>query len=268
MASYAVLLEYQGEAFEGWQIQGEGSRTVQGCLREALATLTGESVTPRGSGRTDSGVHAEGQVASFALETDWDPGKLERALNGVLPADVGARQVARVAEGFDALRDAIGKEYRYRIWNRRERSPLRAARFAHIPYPLAVEAMQEAAVLLTGEQDFQSFQAAGSDVKTTVRELHELSLKPGPLGEIEILAHGKGFLRHMVRNLVGTLLEVGAGRREASSMPSLLARCDRGAAGPTAPAHGLTLERVFYPSDPFGSGTGDAKSRDSKGKSV
>ena len=135
MASYAVLLEYQGEAFEGWQIQGEGSRTVQGCLREALSTLTGESVTPRGSGRTDSGVHAEGQVASFALETDWDPGKLERALNGVLPADVGARQVARVAEGFDALRDAIGKEYRYRIWNRRERSPLRRA---VCPYPIPV----------------------------------------------------------------------------------------------------------------------------------
>ncbi|MEE3329173.1 MAG: tRNA pseudouridine(38-40) synthase TruA [Myxococcota bacterium] len=266
MSTYAALLEYQGEAFEGWQIQAQGSRTVQGCLQEALFTLTREPVVPRGSGRTDAGVHAEGQVASFVLQADWEGAKLQRALNGLLPADLGVRQVAHVAEGFDALRDATGKAYRYRLWNRRARSPLRAARFVHVPNPLDLEAMREAASLLTGKQDFQAFQAAGSDVKTTVRDLHELTLTGEPGGEIEILARGNGFLRHMVRNLVGTLLEVGAERRPASSMTNLLAQRDRAAAGPTAPAHGLTLERVFYPSDPFETGVGDAKSRDSKGK--
>lgn len=264
--AYAVLLEYQGESFEGWQIQTSGSRTVQGCLVEALSTLSGESVHVRGSGRTDAGVHAEGQVASFALEKAWETDRLLRALNGLLPPEIGALQVAHVAEGFDALRAATGKQYRYRVWNRRARSPLRAARFVHIPGPLDTGAMQEAAAYLTGEHDFQAFQAAGSDVKTTVRHLSELTVQAGPGGEMEILARGNGFLRHMVRNLAGTLLEVGAGRRAADSMPELLAGRDRSAAGPTAPAHGLTLERVFYPMDPFASGAEDANARDSKGK--
>lgn len=266
MPTYAVLLEYQGEAFEGWQVQSEGSRTVQGCLREAVERLTGEQVIARGSGRTDAGVHAEGQVASLVLESVWDSSRLARALNGVLPKDMGVRQVALVEDGFDALRNAQGKQYRYRIWNSRARSPLRAARFAHIPGPLDVSSMRAAAALLIGERDFRTFQAAGSNVRTTVRDLRTLTVEAEPGGEIEILARGSGFLRYMVRNLVGTLLEVGAGRRPAASMLSLLAQRDRSAAGPTAPAHGLTLERVFYAVDPFSGGEMGANHRDSKGK--
>ena len=182
MPTYAVLLEYQGEAFEGWQVQSEGSRTVQGCLREAVERLTGERVIARGSGRTDAGVHAEGQVASLVLESGWDSSRLARGLNGVLPSDIGVRQVALAADGFDPLQNAEGKQYRYRIWNRRARSPLRAARFAHIPAPLDVSAMQAAAALLGGKRDFQAFQAAGSDVRSTVRDLQALTVEAGPGG--------------------------------------------------------------------------------------
>ena len=268
MPTYAVLLEYQGAAFEGWQVQSEGSRTVQGCLREAVERITGERVIARGSGRTDAGVHAKGQVVSLVLESAWDSARLTDALNGVIPKDMGVRQVAPVADGFDPLRDATGKQYRYRLWNRRARSPLRAARFAHIPDALDVSAMQEAAALLTGRQDFQSFQAAGSDVKTTVRDLRSLTVEARPGGEIEISAQGSGFLRYMVRNLVGTLLEVGSGSRPAASMTGLLAQRDRSEAGPTAPAHGLTLEQVFYEVDPFAGSGVDASHGDSKGKSA
>jgi len=268
MPTYAVLLEYQGEAFEGWQVQSEGSRTVQGCLREAVETLTGERVIAQGSGRTDTGVHAEGQVASLVLESEWDSSRLARALNGVLPRDIGVHQVALAEDSFHPLRNAQAKQYRYRIWNQRARSPLRAARFAHIPGALDVSAMQEAAALLTGTRDFQSFQAAGSDVKTTVRDLQVLAVEARPGGEIEILARGSGFLRYMVRNLVGTLLEVGSGSRPAASMTALLAQRDRSEAGPTAPACGLTLERVFYEVDPFSGRDADASHRHSTGKST
>lgn len=268
MPTYFLLLEYRGQAFEGWQIQAPGSRTVQGCLSQAIQALTGEQVMPRGSGRTDAGVHAEGQVASLELQSEWDVAHLLGALNARLPRDMAVLRAARVPDGFDALRDATGKRYRYRVWNRPGRSPLREARFAHVPGPLDIPAMQAAAAQLSGEHDFRSFQAAGSDVRTTVRDLHTLEVQQGPGGEIEIVAGGSGFLRHMVRNLVGTLLEVGSGRRSAGSMSELLALCDRSAAGPTAPAHGLTLERVFYLRELFGDTVVAASYGDSKGKSV
>jgi len=266
--TYGLLLEYRGDAFEGWQVQAPGSRTVQGCLAQAILELTGEQVIPRGSGRTDAGVHADGQVASLELQAEWEAVRLLGALNGRLPRDVAVRSAVRAPDGFDALRDATGKRYRYRVWNRPGRSPLRAERFAHVPGELDIPAMQAAAAGLTGEHDFRSFQGAGSDVRTTVRDLHRLEVQPGPGGEIDIVAEGSGFLRHMVRNLVGTLLEVGSGRRSAASMSDLLALCDRSAAGPTAPAHGLTLERVTYRRALFVDPPDAASSGDSRGKSA
>jgi len=261
--NYRLLIEYAGDAFAGWQIQAGGERTVQGCLTDAVAQVTGERVTVTGSGRTDAGVHAEGQVASFALDAAMEPAALQRALNGVLPREVAVRAAYAVDAAFDALRSARGKRYRYRIWNHPVRSPLRAARFAHIPQPVDVAAMAAAAGALVGEHDFRSFQAAGSGAKTSVRHLSRLEIQGDPGGEIEIVAEGSGFLRYMVRNLVGTLLEVGLGRRSADSMPGLLAARDRAQAGPTAPAAGLTLEAVAYPASP-GEGTARAPTSDGK----
>jgi tRNA pseudouridine38-40 synthase len=246
MPTYRLVMEYDGRDFSGWQVQPGGARTVQGSLAEAIEKITGESVTPRGSGRTDAGAHAQGQVASVGLERSLSPERFQRALNGVLPRDIGVREVARVNDDFDALRDAVRKAYAYRIWNRPWRSPLRAGRTLHVATPLDRLAMCAAARILVGEHDFRSFQAAGSEVKTTVRTLFRLDVDEVPGGEILVSAEGSGFLRHMVRNLVGTLLEVGRGRRSPESMLSLLEARNRDLAGPTAPAHGLVLEWVRY----------------------
>lgn len=258
MPNFRFTLEYDGSDFAGWQRQAQGERTVQATFEAALSELSQSPVQVIGSGRTDTGVHAFSQVASANFETLLDAGTLRRALNAKLPGDIAVREVARVPDSFDARRSASGKLYRYSIWNGRERSPLRASRFAFFPVPprrkdghLNLAAMRVAAAALVGEHDFASFQATGTDVRTTQRlmsRLDVLTATEGPEGrEIHIEAYATGFLRHMVRNLAGTLIEVGQGRREAASMAALLASKDRSQAGPTAPAHGLALVRVDYP---------------------
>lgn len=244
---FRITLEYDGGDFAGWQRQAQDERTVQGCLEVALSEIAGESVSAIGSGRTDAGVHALGQVASAVLATRLAPATLQRALNARLPRDMAAIDVAAAPAGFDARRCATGKLYRYSIWNGRVRSPLRASRFHFVPTLLDLAAMREAAAALVGEHDFAAFQAAGSSVQSSVRRLDRLALEGEPGGEIHFEAQGSGFLRHMVRNLAGTLIEVGQGRRQASSLPDLLASCDRARAGPTAPPQGLALIRVEYP---------------------
>jgi len=251
---FRLNLEYDGTDFSGWQIQAGGERTVQGCLQEALEAVSGGVVRVTGAGRTDAGVHAEGQVAAASLERDFEPETLRRALNAHLPPDVVVREAASCPGDFDPRRHAWGKVYRYRVWNARERSPLRARRSAFVPAPLSLESMAEGAAALVGERDFACFQAAGSGITDTVRDLRRLDVMGLPGAEIAFEAEGSGFLRHMVRNLVGTLLEVGKGKRSADSMGALLASRDRRLAGPTAPARGLTLVRVLYPpGDPPGS---------------
>jgi tRNA pseudouridine38-40 synthase len=246
VARYRLSVEYDGRGFEGWQLQPGGHRTVQGALHEALARVTGEAARAVGAGRTDAGVHAEGQVAGVVLERDVDPTWLRRALNGVLPADVAVTACERAAEGFHARYGARSKLYRYRIWNGPERSPLRAARSHWVRSPLDLAAMRRAARLLEGTHDFRSFQAAGSAVRTTLRSLLRVELRGEAGGEIELLVEGDGFLRHMVRIVAGTLLEVGLGRRAADSMPGLLAARERRRAGRTAPSHALSLVCVSY----------------------
>jgi len=246
LRTFRLVLEYAGSGFEGWQLQAgpREARTVQGVLLEAIRSVTGADAAVRGAGRTDAGVHALAQVASVRVATALDAGTLQRALNARLPADVAVRAAAPAPPGWDALRAARGKHYRYQIWNGRVRSPLRAARWAHLPEALSLEAMRRAAGAFVGRHDFAALQAAGSSVKTTVRTLTRLELSGEAGGELVLDVEGEGFLRHMVRNLAGTLVEIGRGRWGPERAAALLASRDRGLAGPTAPAHGLTLVAV------------------------
>lgn len=246
MPTFRLVLEYDGTDFEGWQRQDPAHRSVQGEVEKALARVTGERVGVVGAGRTDAGVHAEGQVASVRVDTELDAERLARALNAVLPADVAVVSARPEADTFHARRDARSKLYRYQIWNGAHRSPLRERRWAWVRAPLDVEAMRRAAAHLAGRHDFASFQSRGSSPRTTERTLFAVDLGGEAGGELWLRVEGDGFLRHMVRNLAGTLIEVGRGRRPPEAMPAVLAARDRRAAGPRAAAAGLTLVRVRY----------------------
>jgi tRNA pseudouridine38-40 synthase len=248
--TFRLTLEYDGEAFEGWQLQPGVRRTVQGVLEAAVARVTGQRVRVVASGRTDAGVHAEGQVASLQLETDLDADRLRCALNGVLPRDVAVVDAARAPDAFHARRDALTKLYRYRIWNGRDRSPLRERRALYLAHCLDLAAMRRAARAFEGTHDFASFQASGSSVASSERTLLRLEVAGEAGAVVALLFEGGGFLRHMVRILAGTLLAVGSGRWAPEDMPAILAARDRRRAGPTAPAHGLTLVAVHYAMDP------------------
>lgn len=241
-----LVLEYDGTDFAGWQQQAQGERTVQGTLAGALRAVCGAEAVADGAGRTDAGVHAHGQVAGVEVATRLAPAALLRALNAVLPSDLAVLSIEPAPEGWHPRFSARQKLYRYAIWNSRVRSPLRE-RFAHwVPRPLDVSAMQRAAAGLAGTHDFRSFQAAGSDVAKTIRTLFRADVVGQPGAEVAIELLGDGFLRHMVRNVAGTLVEVGLGRRAAESLPALLQARDRAKAGRTAPARGLHLLRIVY----------------------
>ena len=246
MTTLRLTLEYDGTDFEGWQSQPEGHRTVQDTLESALQRVTGRPVRVAGAGRTDSGVHAEGQVASVRIEASMTCAELQRALNTILPRDLAVVGLEEGPQGFHAQHDACSKLYRYRIWNGASPSPLRHRRSHWLRAPLDVAVMGEAAHCFEGRHDFASLQTAGSEVRDTVRTLHRVEVAGSSGGEIWIEVEGSGFLRRMVRNLVGILLEVGRGRLEPASVASLLAARSRGAAPPPAPARGLTLMRVDY----------------------
>ena len=267
MRTLKLTIAYDGTEFVGWQRQAEG-RSVQGVLEDAVSRLDGQPVAIVGAGRTDAGVHATGQVTSFMLHaSELDQQTMRRALNAVLPWDVRVLAVADAAEGFHARYDAVGKTYHYRVINGPVASPF-AARYAwHIPWSLDMAAMDDAARRLVGEHDFSAFQSTGGDVRTTTREIFESSIArvatdrstfiPGLVPSIadmegQALVYsvtGSGFLRHMVRAIVGTLVEVGSGRSGPERMDALLAGLNRADAGPTAPAQGLCLASVRYPSD-------------------
>ena len=246
MPNFRFVLEYDGGGFEGWQAQAPGHRTVQGELEAALGRITGSRCAVIGAGRTDAGVHAEGQVASARCETRLAADELRRALNAVLPRDLAVLALETAPDAFHARRDARAKLYRYAVWNGAVRSPLRERTHHRVALPLDLEAMRAAARPLVGTHDFAAFQAAGSRVATTVRTLRRLDIEGCVGGEVLFFVEGTGFLRHMVRNLVGTLLEAGRGRRDPAGMPALLAGRERARAGPTAPAQGLTLVRIDY----------------------
>lgn len=246
-----LTLSYDGTAYVGWQRQPNGT-SIQESVEQALQKIEGAPVGVVGSGRTDAGVHALAQVASFRLVHPIAIDALARALNARLPDDVRVLEVAEAADGFNARFSATGKTYRYRILAQSLGDPFERRYSWHVPQPLDLGAMEAALALLPGERDFATFQAAGSDVGSTVRHLTRATLSretPAAGRHASVIAFefsASGFLRHMVRNLVGTLVEVGVGRRSAASVAAALEARDRAAAGITAPPHGLFLVRVAY----------------------
>jgi len=240
-----LVLSYDGTRYVGWQVQPNGP-SIQAELERALSTLHKEPVRITGAGRTDAGVHALGQVASFAVERALPPVAYVKGMNALLPEDVAVREADVREVPFDARRDARGKRYRYRIENLPTRSPLTRLQAWQVFRPLDVGAMRTAALPLLGRHDFGAFQAANCEAGHAVRELRRLDVEAIAGGRIEVVAEATAFLKHMVRNLVGTLVEVGLHARDAASMTELLASRDRTRAGRTAPPQGLTLEEVFY----------------------
>jgi tRNA pseudouridine38-40 synthase len=270
MTFWKLTLSYDGTGFHGWQVQPR-HRSVQGTLSDALLRMTGERVLPQGSGRTDAGVHALAQVASLSLQAQIPAANLLRALNRILPASIRVIAADEVGEEFHARHSAVRKSYEYRIFERRQMldaegmaericSPFVAPYVWDCRWPLDVAKMQASAGLLCGTHDFTSFAAADPDLNlrsgaeatgpNPVKTIFASSLeRAGIAGAGELLVYrvtGSGFLHHMVRNIVGTLVDVGREALAAEEIPRILAARDRAAAGPTAPAKGLFLAHVDY----------------------
>ncbi len=274
--TWKLTLAYDGTDFRGWQVQ-PGEPTIQGELRAALRRVTGEAPLPQGSGRTDAGVHALGQVASFSLQAPIPPGNLQRALNRTLPPSIRILEARTVAGAFHARHSAVAKTYEYRVFRELLCPPFLARYVFACPWPMDVEALQRSARLFEGQHDFLSFAAADPDLASR----HALDSKPDqrikvppapptvappPIEAVRTIfssawerqktqagdllvyrVRGNGFLHHMVRNLVGTMLDVGRGHFNIEEIPAIIAARSRAAAGPTAPARGLFLHSVEYP---------------------
>ncbi len=242
-----LTLAYDGTGFRGFARQ-RGLRTVQGVLEAALERILGEVPPLSAAGRTDAGVHARGQVVSFpvppAAAGRADPGRLQRALNGILAPEVVVVRAAWAPPGFDARRSARAREYRYRIDVGPLPDPFTARYVWHRPGDPSLRRMRAAARLLLGEHDFASF-CRRPEVGGTVRRLERLAVSRRR-DRVEVLARANAFCHQMVRSLVGTLVAVGEGRLDPGDVPAILEARDRSRAGPVAPPHGLTLERVIY----------------------
>ena len=249
MRNLKLILAYDGCDFSGWQVQPDAA-TIQGTLASAIGRLTGENVLPQGSGRTDAGVHALAQVASFTSQSPIPAGNLVKALNDILPAAIRVLQAEEVPPSFHARKSARAKTYHYRIYRGPICPPFLARYVWHFPFPLDEASMQQAAEFILGEHDFTSFAAVDperwedqevSNVRTVFASGWE---RKGD--EFVYRVRGRGFLHHMVRNLVGTFVLVGKGTLQPDDLAKILQARDRSAAGATAPAGGLYLESVEY----------------------
>ena len=247
MRTFKLTVAYDGTGYAGWQRQA-GVDTVQARLEAAVAEIEGRKVTLHGAGRTDAGVHAWGQVASFELEHGIDTPALGRALNAKLPDDIRVREVETVARSFHARFGARRKSYRYRLNLAPVANPMERCFTWHLSDPLDLSALEQAGADLVGQHDFAAFQTSASDatVSTTVRTIFDLRVVRESDEIVAIDVVGDGFLRYMVRTIVGTLVEVGLGRRPVDDMPGVLGSLKRDRAGPTAPAQGLVLVSVSY----------------------
>jgi tRNA pseudouridine38-40 synthase len=242
---YRLTISYRGTSYAGWQRQ-DNALSVQEVVEAAVGKLTGYSVRVTGASRTDSGVHARGQVAHLDLERLLPARALVHGVNPHLPEDIRVLAAAEIDDTFHARKSALGKEYRYRLSRAEVVSPLDALFVVQVPARIDLGRMERAAVYLPGRHDFSAFALAGGSHGQPYRLIQAATwMEQGE--ELVFSVTGDGFLRGMVRALVGTLIEVGLGRRDPESLPGLLQGRPRSDAGPTAPAHGLVLERVFYP---------------------
>jgi tRNA pseudouridine38-40 synthase len=250
MRNLKLILAYDGSEFAGWQVQPDAV-SVQGTLASAIGRITGEKVLPQGSGRTDAGVHALAQVATFATESSVPTANFVKALNDILPASVRVLEVEEAAPDFHARKSARAKTYRYRIYRAAICPPFLARYLWHYPFPLDEQAMVQAAGLVEGEHDFTSFAAVDPErgregmPVSNLREIFSSSWERQG-DEFVYTVRGSGFLHHMVRNLVGTFILVGKGTLQAADVTRILEARNRSAAGATAPASGLYLVNVEY----------------------
>jgi tRNA pseudouridine38-40 synthase len=246
LQNLALLIAYDGSPFQGWQVQPHGA-TVQGKLEDAIRIATRTAAPVRGSGRTDAGVHAEGQVANIWLARDVDLHKLRGNLNGLAGPDIAVRSIVRTQPDFHARHSAIGKTYRYRVFNRPYPTVL-DRRCWWIKQPLDIPAMRRAAGLLLGEHDFSAFRAKDCEAASPIRTLRTITIQEEDRadGIVSLEFHATAFLQHMVRILTGTLVAVGAGKLSPTDMTAILASRDRERAASTAPPEGLHLARVHY----------------------
>ena len=243
--NFKIIIEYDGAGYHGWQRQKK-ERTIQQEIETALATMTGEAVTIIGSGRTDAGVHALGQVANFHCKTHLDAPQLEKGLNSLLPDDIVIRSCRQAAENFHARYNAFSKCYHYKILNQSIPAAIGRQYAWFIRRRLDTEAMRCAIPAIVGIHDFKAFEATGSPRAHSTRHVMGAELMEGPRGKLVFKIEADGFLRFMVRNIVGTLVDVGRGKITPDSFEDILASKDRCRAGATAPAHGLFLVQVKY----------------------
>jgi len=242
--NYKIIVYYDGTRFSGWQFQAPPIKTVQGELIRALKIIAKKSVVVTGSSRTDAGVHSTGLTANFNLRIKIAPPSLQRALNSLLPEDIRVMSCEAVDKSFNARFGAVSKTYVYKIFHGQVCSPF-VSRYCHIiPYPLNKRRMRKALAYFVGEKDFSSF-TSDEPQKKRRREVSELTMKVrGDM--ITFTIKGKSFLRYMVRNIIGTIIDVGRGKLNPEDLPAIFEAKDRRAAGQTAPSRGLTLEEVQY----------------------
>jgi tRNA pseudouridine38-40 synthase len=250
MRNLKLTLAYDGSEFSGWQVQPDAA-TIQGTLASAIGRVTGEKVLPQGSGRTDAGVHALAQVATFTTESPIPAQNLPKALNDILPSSIRVIEAAEAPLEFHARKSACTKTYRYRVYRGPVCPPFLARYVWHYPYPLDEDSMRHAADVVIGEHDFTSFAAVDAErgrEDETISNVRRIFASTWERGgeELIYIVRGSGFLHHMVRNLVGTFVLVGKGTLEPDDVTGILAARNRSAAGATAPASGLYLVSVEY----------------------
>lgn len=245
MRNIRMLIQYEGTRYQGWQRQTSSDNTIQGKLETLLSKMCQEPIEISASGRTDAGVHAMGQVANFHTNSDMSEAEMLAYCNRYLPEDIAVVELKEAAPRFHSRLNACGKRYVYHVINSEIPNVFWRRYAQEIPEKLDLEAMRKAAELLCGEHDFKSFTSTKKGKKSTVRRIDAITIeKEGDL--ITFTFTGNGFLHHMVRILMGTLLEVGMGMRSPESIPEVIASCSREAAGPLVPAKGLTLMEVYY----------------------
>ena len=245
MRNIRMVLQYEGTRYQGWQRQVSSDNTIQGKLEQLLSRVLSEEIEVSGSGRTDAGVHAKGQVANFHTKSNMSLEELQETINRYLPEDIAVVELAEASSRFHSRLNACGKRYCYRIVHSKVPDVFLRRFSFQVREALDLEAMRQGASYLCGEHDFKAFTSAKKGKKSTVRRIDSIEIAEKQ-GLLTMTFEGNGFLHHMVRILVGTLLEIGQGKRMPESVKALLIEGDRAQAGFLAPAKGLTLEKVFF----------------------